>query len=341
MPHHDFTRGRLKLFANRSGEQFARKVSTSLSERMQTDVPISHMLTLDFADGESKVIVEESVRGCDVYVVQSCSDPTSSRGVYKNFFELLQAADALRGAGANTVTAVMPYHPFERQDKSSGREPITGKLAATMIMAAGFNNVLCADLHAPQMEGFYDNRVTVIDNLPATSTLLEYVTQNYPTMMDNLVVIAPDAGGAKRSEKVAEKLGARAAQAFKMRDDYTPNTPTSLRVAGLVGGKNILIMDDMVDTAGSVDELVRKLREKEVASTLICCTHALLNGKAIERLAAMGTPLVATDTIPRNPEFLSENPWYHEVSLAPLFAEAIYRINHGLSISELYNGHKG
>lgn len=322
------SRGCLKLFANRSGESFAEKLSKELN------VPISPMKTIDFADGESKLIIKESVRGCDAYVVQNCFDPSSERSIYKNFFELLQAGDALRRSGANKVTAVIPYHPFTRQDKSTGREPLTARLAADLISTGGFQNVICSDLHAKQIVGFYKR--TKIDNLPASNIISAHFKENNPTLNGNLVVMAPDAGGAIRAEFYARKLQCRAAQAFKLRSNEEANSVEKLKVAGLVKGLNVLIVDDMVDTAGSVIKLIEALKEKEVNKIFICCTHALLNGNALQNLTDSGIEVIATDTIPRTQKFKQKYPWYKEVSLAPLFAKAIYNLNQNKSVSELY-----
>lgn len=322
------SRGCLKLFANRSGEQFAEKLSRELN------VPISEMKTLDFADGESKIILKESVRGCDAYLTQNCFDPTSGRSIYKNFFELLQAGDALRRAGANKVTALLPYHPFARQDKSTGREPLTARLAADLMTVAGFDNVICSDLHAKQIVGFY--KKTKIDNLPASNILSSHFREKFPEINGNLVVMAPDAGGAPRAEFYARRLQCRAAQAFKLRSNYEANYVEKLKVAGLVKGHNVLIVDDMIDTGGSIVKLVKELKEKEVNKILICCTHALLNKDAVEHLNSLGADVIATDTIPRQEEFGQQYPWYKEISLAPLFAKAVFNLNQDKSVSELY-----
>lgn len=322
------SRGKLKLFANLSGEQFAQKLS------MELDYPISPLKTKEFADGELNISIGETVRGCDVYLVQSCFDPNTNRGVYRNFFELLQTGDALKRSGAHKLTAILPYHPFARQDKSAGREPLTARLVADLIHTAGFDNIITADLHAKQIVGFYKG--TMIDNLPASTVLIDYFRTQYPKINGDLVVISPDTGGAKRAEFYARELHCRAAQAFKMRSRDTVNEIEKLKVAGLVEGHNILVVDDMVDTAGSIDELVSKLKEKECEKIVVCCTHALLNGKALNRIRTSKVEIIATDTISRTVEFMEENPWYKEVSLAPLFAKAISHINKDQSVSELY-----
>jgi ribose-phosphate pyrophosphokinase len=328
-------RGKLKVFANRSGRQFAEKISNELNK------PLSPLKTVDFADGETKIILESekgSVRGCDTYVIQNCFDPTSNRNVYQNFFELLQTGDAIKRAGANKLTAVMPYHPFSRQDKSTGRESLTARLVADLIETAGFDNIICSDLHAPQIEGFYKN--TVIDNFPATYILLEYIKNNFKKDIEKLVVIPPDTGGSKRAEKYASELKARPAQSFKVRSNGRANHIEKLKLAGKVTGYNVLVVDDMIDTAGSIEKLFESLRIKNINNSIICCTHSLLNGSALERIVTTNSDLVTTDSIPRTQEFQKQHKWYHEVSLAPLYAEAIRRLNNNESLSELYNNYK-
>ncbi|MBT4257764.1 ribose-phosphate pyrophosphokinase [archaeon] len=321
-------RGRLKLFANRSGVQFANKLLFRL------DVQLSKLETVDFADGESKVIIQDTVRGCDVYLVQNCFDPTSKRSVADNFFEMLQTGDALKRAGASKVTAIMPYHPFLRQDKSSGREPLTARLAADLISAAGFDNVMSSELHAEQIVGFY--KKTKIDNLPSARFILAYFKQIHLDLNNNLVVMAPDAGGSKRAESYSRKLGVRAAQAFKVRSNTEANKIETLKVAGLVEGHDILIVDDMIDTGVSMVTLVEKLKEKGAKKISICCTHTLLTKDAIKNIKELGIDIIGTDTIPRSQEFKIDNPWYKEVSLASLFAKAIQNMNANQSFNELY-----
>jgi len=292
------------------------------------------METIDFADGESKVIIRDTVRGCDAYLVQNCFDPNSERSIVENFFEMLQTGDALRRAGASKVTAIMPHHPFLRQDKSSGREPLTARLVTDLISTAGFHNVISCELHAEQITGFYKR--TKIDNLPSSRFIINYFKKLHPELEGNLVVMAPDAGGAKRAEFYAKKLNARAAQAFKTRSTTEANVVEELKVAGLVRGYDVLIVDDMIDTGGSIAKLVAKLWEKGVNNIAVCCTHALLNKNAIETLKSLGVTIIGTDTITRTDEFKQQNPWYKEVSLAPLFAKAIYNMNYDKSFSELY-----
>ena len=316
------------MFTNRSGQNFAEKLSKELN------IPISSLETFDFADGESKIIVNDSVRGCDAYLVQNCFDPNSKRSVQDNLLELLQAGDALKRAGASKLTAILPFHPFSRQDKSFGREPLTARLIADLIEVTGFDNLITSELHAKQIEGFY--KKTKLDNLPATHLLVSQFKEDFPEVNGDLVVISPDAGGAKRAEHFAKKLNSRAAQAFKIRRN--PNEVEELKVAGLVENYNVLIIDDMIDTGGSVVKLVEKLKAKKTNKILVCCTHSLLNKNAVENLKNSGINLISTDSIERTEEFKNNNNWYKEISLAPLFAQVIKNLNENKSVSGLYEG---
>ena len=324
------TRGCIKLFANRSGEQFAQKISNELK------LPLSKMTTKDFADTESKPTIEDSVRGCDVYLVQSCFDPNSDRSVQDNFFEFLAAGDALVNAGCDKLTGILPYHPFERQDKIEGREPATARLAIQCIEAARFDNIITTDLHSKQIESFY--RTTKIDNLPADKYLINELRCNYQNFFaDKIKTIGPDANAAKIAEKYAIALGIKAAQAFKMRDLDSPNKVASLKIAGLVDERNILVVDDMIDTAGTLEKLVLKLMEIGSEEIIGCFTHALLNPPAIGIIEKYNIEVIATDTIPRTEEWKRNHIWYKEVSIAPLHSKAIKNLNQNKSISNLYN----
>lgn len=198
------TRGKLKLFSNFSGNIFANRLVKEL-KRLNPDIKKSKITTINFADGESKQVIEETVRGADVYLVQNCLDRYSKNSINDNFFEMCQAVYALKGAGASKVTSVMPYHPYLRQDKTSGREPITARLAINFIESSGFDNVISAELHADQIEGFYDK--VKIDNLRASNFLIEYLKNSLKDDPENTVVISPDSGGAPRAEHYAKKTG--------------------------------------------------------------------------------------------------------------------------------------
>jgi ribose-phosphate pyrophosphokinase len=332
-------RGKVKLFANRSGEDLAEKISENLNLRL------SKLDTRDFADSSSMPILKDTVRGCDTYLVQCCFDPTSNRSLQDNFWEFLKAGDALRRAGAYKVNGILSYYPFAREDKTHGREPLSASLVAKYIEVTGFDNIITSDLHAKQIEGFFNE--TIIDNLPADKYLIDYIKNHHPKFLEGAKVISPDTGGAKRAEKYSSELGIKAAQAFKMRDLDSANKVDELKIAGLVDGKKILVVDDMIDTAGSLDELANKLEEIGSEDIKACCTYALLNTpsdpnkkSAIEIINSHGIKVITTDLIPRTEEWKEENPWYHEVSVAPFLAQAIRNLNQNQSISDLYNNHQ-
>tara|TARA_Y100000310_G_scaffold334319_1_gene413867 strand:+ start:970 stop:1983 length:1014 start_codon:yes stop_codon:yes gene_type:complete len=330
-------RGKLKLFSNRSGSDFTNRLVNELNNLYRESsykVEKGNITNIDFADGESKQIVEETVRGVDAYLVQNCLDKYSKRSVQDNFFEMCQTTYALKGAGASHVTGVMPYHPFLRQDKSKGREPITARLAINWIESSGFDNVITSDMHADQIVGFYDN--VKVDNLRASNVLIDYLRNNMKDDPKNTVIIAPDAGGAPRSQYFAKNLSCRAAQSFKMRANRKANKVNVLKIAGRVKDKNIIVVDDMIDTGGSIYKLVKELRRKKAKDITVCCTHSIFSNPAIDKLSKLEVEVIGTDTIPHNRNFKKENKWYTDISLAPLFAKAIYNINNDLSVSDLY-----
>lgn len=333
-------RGEIRLYGNRSGEQFAQKLSGELTKLYERDIPVSRLLTEDFADGEVKTILvkrngvdpDDTVTGKDVYLVQSCFDPTTDRSIKDNFLEFLITVDALKRNGANKITAVLPYHPFCRQDRYKEREPLTARLAINLMERAGINNTITCDMHSDQIGGFYDEaRIT---NLKAKRLFFAYLKEYYSEFLENLTVIPPDAGASGRGQDYAIEFRSRIAQAFKVRSRKQVNKIDQLTVKGDFEGHNILIPDDIVDTGGTLQELFNYLRPKGTLDSLVCCTHALLNSPALDRMVGAEATLLTTDSIPRTEEFKEHNDnWYREVSLAPSFAKIIHRLNHNQSLS--------
>ena len=333
------SRGQIKLYANRSGEQFANNLSEELSRLYHKKIPLSQIKTDYFADGEAKTKIvksngdnpDDTVTGRDVYLVQSCFDPTKERSVNDNFLEFLITVDALKRNGAHKITAVLPYHPFCRQDRYKEREPLTSRLVINLMETSGVDNVITCDMHSDQLGGFYDKaRIT---NLKAKRIFFRELRENHSEFLENLTVISPDVGASKRGEDYAKEFHSRIAQAFKVRTEGSVNKIDRLTIKGDIEGNNILIPDDMVDTAGTLEKLFRYLEDKQTLDSIVCCTHALLNGQAIERIRKTGAALLTTDSIPRTEEFERQNPWYKQVSLAPSFAHIIYRLNHDQSLS--------
>lgn len=309
--------GRLKIFSGNANlglaEEIARHAGISLGS-----VEVGR-----FANGEINVIVNESVRGADVFVVQpTCSPPNET------LMELLILIDAFRRASARRVTAVVPFYGYARQDrKTRGREPITAKLVANLITVAGARRVLTMDLHAGQIQGFFD---IPVDHLSAVPILAEYFLQKG---LANPVVVSPDLGGITRARLLADRLRADIATVDKRRPQ--PNVSEVMNIIGKVKGKTVIMVDDIIDTGGTIVEGAEALLQKGAVEVYACCTHAIFSGPAREKLDR--SPLkevVVTNTIPVNSERLPDK--IKVLSVAPLLGEAILRIHQDLSVSALF-----
>lgn len=277
-----------------------------------------------FSNGEISVNINESVRGADVFVIQSTSAPVNN-----NLMELLIMMDALKRASAGRITAVIPYYGYARQDrKSKPREPITAKLVADLITAAGADRVLTMDLHAPQIQGFFN---IPVDNLYAMPIIANYFIDKN---LDDVVVVSPDVGGVTRARGLAARLNAPLAIVDKRRPKA--NVAEVMNVIGEISDKNCIIIDDMVDTGGSIANAAKVLMEMGAKGVYVACTHPVLSGPAFERIEeSVIKELIVTDTIPL-PEGKSCSK-IKVLSVAPLFAEAIHRIYEGLSVSKLFD----
>lgn len=277
-----------------------------------------------FSNGEISVNINESVRGADVFVIQSTSAPVNN-----NLMELLIMMDALKRASAGRITAVIPYYGYARQDrKSKPREPITAKLVADLITAAGADRVLTMDLHAPQIQGFFN---IPVDNLYAMPIIANYFIDKN---LEDVVVVSPDVGGVTRARGLAARLNAPLAIVDKRRPKA--NVAEVMNVIGEISDKNCIIIDDMVDTGGSIANAAKVLMEMGAKGVYVACTHPVLSGPAFERIEeSVIKELIVTDTIPL-PEGKSCSK-IKVLSVAPLFAEAIHRIYEGLSVSKLFD----
>ena len=308
----------LKLFTGNSNPALAQEIADFLG------IPLGEATVSTFSDGEILVRIEENVRGMDVFLVQSASDP-----VNKNIMELLIMLDALKRASAYRVTAVLPYYGYARQDrKDQPRVPITAKLVADLIATAGAHRVLTIDLHAGQIQGFFN---IPVDHLYATPVLLDHFRQ---VGFDDLVVVSPDAGGVERARAFAKRLKASLAIIDKRREG--PNQAKVMNIIGEVNRRNVLLLDDMIDTAGTVTQGANALRDKGAKTILAGCTHAVLSGPALDRINASPLDtLVVTNTLPLNGK---EDRCRKLVSLtvAPLLGEAIKRIHEEESVSSLF-----
>jgi ribose-phosphate pyrophosphokinase len=289
------------------------------------DVPLAELTIFRYSDGEIGVRIDESVRGEDVFVIQPTCPP-----VNENLMELLVIVDALRRASADRITAVIPYFGYARQDrKIRPREPISAKLVANLLTAAGCQRILSIDLHAGQIWGFFD---IPLDHLPSRMILGDYIAHKE---LENLVIVSPDVGGVPRARDFAKQLGAPIAIIDKRRDK--PNQVKEIvHVIGKVHRKTAIIVDDIVDTAGTLTLGAQALLKRGVTAVYACATHALLSGAAVQRIASSPIQeLIVTNTIPLPPEKQSDK--ITVLSVAPLLAEAIRRVNEDRSVSQLFD----
>ncbi len=308
----------MKLFAGNSNPILARDVASYL------DVSLGRAEVGTFSDGECCVEIGENVRGMDTFVLQSISAPANT-----HLMELLIMIDALRRSSARRITAVIPYYGYARQDrKDKPRVPITAKLVADLLSVAGADRVLCMDLHAGQIQGFFN---IPVDNLFATPLLLDAIADRFPR---NLTIVSPDAGGAERARAYAKRLDASLVLIDKRRE--RPNVAEVMNIIGDVVGRNCVIVDDLVDTAGTLCEAARSLVDDGARAVHAAITHPVLSGPAQKRIAESPIiELIVTDTIPlRNDARDVEK--IHVVSVAALLGEAIRRINSEESVSSLF-----
>lgn len=309
---------RMKLFSGNSNPALAQSVGSYLG------VPLGRARVERFSDGEIQVEIQENVRGLDCFVLQSTSAPAN-----RHLMELLIMVDALRRSSAKRVTAVIPYYGYARQDrKVAPRVPITAKLVADLIAVAGTDRVLCIDLHAGQIQGFFN---IPVDNLYATPVLLPAIREHFGS---TVAIISPDAGGVERARAYAKRLDAPLAIIDKRREQA--NVAQIMHIIGDVEGQDCVIVDDMVDTAGTLTEAARALREHGARSVGAAITHPVLSGPAIERVEKSELDaLVVTDTIPLHDGARSCGR-IRVVSIANLLGEAIRRITNEESVSSLF-----
>lgn len=307
------------LFTGRSNPKFAASVCESL------DIEIGRLEVVRFSDGELSIEIGDNVRGRDVFFVQSTSNPGND-----HLMELLIALDAFKRASAGRVTAVMPYFGYARQDrKLKPRVPITAKLVANLISTAGADRVLTMDLHAGQVMGFFD---IPVDNLNALPIMLPYLRDKYGT--SQVTIVSPDVGGVERARHFATRLD-NAAIAIIDKRRSGPNQVAEMKVIGEVEGHTCIIVDDMVDTGGTLVKACETLLREGAKQVVACCSHPVLSGNAIERIVTSDiAELVVTDTIAISKAVKS--PKVTVLSVANLFAEAITRIHSEDSISSLF-----
>ncbi len=308
----------LKLFSGTSNVNLTKEVCEYLN------ILPGEMVNKTFSDGEIQVEINENVRGRDTFIIQSTCSPVND-----NLMQLLIITDALKRASAKSITAVIPYYGYARQDrKVKPRVPISAKLVADLITVAEVNRVISIDLHVGQIQGYFN---IPVDNLFAAPIILNYIRKHFK---NNLSIISPDAGGVERARAFAKRLNASLAIIDKRREE--PNVADVMNIIGDVKGKAAIILDDMVDTAGTLVKAAQALIKNGAANVYACCTHPVLSGSAIERLEESPIEsLVVTNTIPLNKK-ASECSKIKVVSVAEILGEAIKRVYFSRSVSSLF-----
>lgn len=311
---------RIALVSGSSNRPLSKKISEFL------DIPLVNPQLRRFANGEIFCEIEKNVRGADVFLIQSLCAPVND-----HLMELLVIIDALKRASANSITAVIPLYGYARQDrKASPRTPISAKLVADLLTTAGSSRVITMDLHAGQIQGFFN---IPFDNIFASPVLLDYIKQNISS--DNLVLVSPDAGGVERCRWYAKKLHTDIAMIDKRRTG--PNIAKAMNIVGDVSGKNVIIVDDMIDTAGTLVEAANTLKDKGALKIYAIATHGILSGPAEKRLKESQNieKVIVTDTVPANQALLQSNKLV-VLTCAEILSKAIHRTFNHDSVSSLF-----
>lgn len=309
---------KIRIFSGNANVPLAGKIAEDLG------VKLGLVNVTTFSDGETRVEIDENVRGKDVFIIQPTCPP-----VNVTCMELLIMIDAVKRASADRITAVIPYYGYARQDrKVAPRAPITAKLVADLITTAGANRVLALDLHAGQIQGFFN---IPVDNLFATPVLIDYLKNNYP---DNMVIVSPDTGGVARARAFGTRLGANLAIIDKRREG--PNEVQIMNIIGEVKGCRVIILDDMIDTAGTVIQAAKALEEAGATEVSVCSTHPVLSGPALQRIEESNIKeVIVTDTIPLQERAIACKR-ITVLSVAGLLSEAVKRIYYNESVSSLF-----
>lgn len=314
----------LRLYGGSSNPKLARDIADVLG------VQLGNMRISRFSDGEIWVQIDESVRGADCFIIQSGCCPVND-----SIMELLIVLDALRRAAARRINVVMPYFSYARQDKKvKPREPITAKLLSNLITWSGASRIMTIDLHAGQIQGFFD---LPVDHLYAAPIIAEYLREHV-TPTNDAVVVSPDVGGVGRARALAEALGKPLAIITKRRPE--PNRAEVMELIGDIEGKTCIIVDDMIDTGGSIVLGAKALIDRGAKEIYACCTHPVFSDEAVKKLDESPIKsVIITDTIPVSPE--KQSPKLVTLSVAPLLADAIMRTHNEKSVSELFDNYRG
>ncbi len=316
----DISSGSIKIFSCNGNPALAERIASNLG------ISLSKCEISKFSDGEISVRINETVRGCDIFIVQPTSNPVND-----NLMELLITIDAVKRASAGRINAVIPYYGYARQDrKAKARDPISAKLVADLITSAGADRIITMDLHCAQIQGFFN---IPVDHLVGMPLLSKYYSDRFGYGNDDLVAVSPDLGSVTRTRSFAESLDIPIAIVDKRRPK--PNVSEIMNIIGDFKNKKVILYDDMIDTAGTITNAANAILEKGAKEVYACCTHGVLSGAAIERIEKSSIKeLVVLDTVPLTPDKMI--PKIKQLSVAKVFADAIYRIHAGLPVSKIF-----
>jgi len=336
------SRGKLGIMACNSGRAFADEVVRHLGviyERKGIADGFKYVVSeeVHFANGEVKTVVHEPIRGYDLYVIQLMDDPLASYTVNDNLMALATAINAAYNSDVESVTAVIPQFPNSRQERRKGRESLTAAMVAQFLEECGASRVLTIDIHAEAIVGFF--RKARLDNLHASKEIIKYLYEK-SLITPSTVVVAPDVGSAETARYYSRELKCDMAMVIKERDYSKPSTVVSTRLVGTVKDRDVLIIDDMIATGGTLIAACKTLKEFGAHRIDVAVTFPFFNGEAVQKIDAAWkegilTTVAGTNAVWRGRKFAEEHPWYYEVDVTRLFAEVLYRVNHMKSVSEL------
>lgn len=334
-------RGKLSILACESGMPLAKNIFSKLIEKGEyKEIKLIDSKEVRFANSEIKTSIGESIRDADVYIIQDVENSVTGYTVDENLRALTTAIDAAWRSDARTVTAILPTFPYARQDKQDGREGITAAMVAREIEDAGAGHVLSLDIHNTAIAGFF--RKAKFDNLHASKNIIDYIKNNADFFnLPNLVIMPPDLGGAKRAEHYAQKLGIDLVFVHKKRNYNQPNLVENAVIIGDINGKNVLIVDDMICTGGTLLKVAKLAKNSGARNVFAACSLPLFNGDAMTKMnlayeEGYLNAVIGTDAVYHGgEEFRKKNPWFKEVTIASYFAKVIKKLNHRESISEL------
>lgn len=333
------TRGKLTIISCEAGRYFGDKIFDELKAlKLKNEIRIVEAKEETFANGEIKVVIDESVRGDDVYVVQCMENPHHPKSINDRLVAMFCAIDAARRAGAAFVNLVVLPYPYARQEKKKAREPITASLIANLLEHLSINSIITMDVHSDAITGFF--RVTDFINLFGANNILDYLKDNHKEQLNNLVVVSPDMGGAARAKYYARMLNASLALINKERDYSKVNVVENVKLIGDVKNKNVLIVDDIIDTGGTMNGVINDIKKNGAKNIMVATSFAMMNGKCIDRFhelyeKKMLTLVLGTDAVFHNEKFFEIYPWYKEVSVASLVAKVVETINLRKAVSDV------